>query len=246
MADRTLELEVNGLRVAARISGAAEDALRPLVDRLFQEKARRRGPLVAFLAGPPGSGKSTLSLILERLAAERAPGLVQALPMDGYHHTAAYIAGHTVLRGGELLPMARLKGSPESFDAEGLEAAIRGLGGVGARWNGYDRRTHDVAPGAIPVTGEILLVEGNWLLLDESGFSDLAGLCDISISLSAEEELLRDRLIDRKRRGGASLEAAIAHYEACDRPNILRYRAHSAPGDVRFRVLADGRYEPEM
>ncbi len=243
MTDRTLELSVNGLTVAARISGGAERVLRPLVDRLFAEKARRRAPLVVFLAGPPGAGKSTLSLILERLAAARVPGVLEALPMDGYHHTAAYIGAHTVLRDGEIVPMARVKGSPESFDVEALRAAIRGLRGGAVRWNGYDRRKHDVVEGEIPITGEILVVEGNWLMLREPGFSELRGLCDLSISLTAEEALLRERLIRRKRQGGASPEAALCHYETCDRPNILRYRDHSAPGDVRLRVLSDGEYE---
>ena len=128
MAPKRIELEVNGFMVPAVFEGEALDELfRPLIDRLFSMKAERDGRLVAFLAGPPGAGKSTLSLVFQRLADERQPGALQALAMDGFHHTAAYIACHSVERDGEIIPMARVKGSPESYDREKLEATLCAL-----------------------------------------------------------------------------------------------------------------------
>ncbi len=242
---RGMEFEVNGLRVSA---GFEEESLisllQPVVDRLFAMKAAvGEDRLVAFLAGPPGAGKSTLSLMLQCMADERAPGTLQALPMDGFHHTAAFIASHTVLRDGEEIPMARVKGSPESYDLEKLEAAIRALKCGPVRWPAYDRRLHDVVEDATAVSGGIALVEGNWLLMDEPGFARLRALCDLSIALWADETLLRDRLIGRKRMGGSSREAAEAHYDGCDLPNICRYHRHSARGDVNLKVTGDGAFE---
>lgn len=241
MAERRFELAVSGLHVSATLSEASERAMEALIDGLIARKGDG-GRLVAFLAGPPGAGKSTLSLILEALASSRAPGLLQALPMDGFHYPARYITSHTVVRDGEVLPMARVKGSPETFDVAALEEAIRGLKAGPKRWPAYDRRLHDVVDFAIPVTGEILLVEGNWLLLNEPGYARLRDACDYALALWADEAALRDRLIRRKMSGGANEAEARAHYERCDGPNIRRYLAHSAPGDVNFRVAGDGEY----
>jgi pantothenate kinase len=241
MAERRFELTVSGLEISATLSEASERAMEALIDGLIARK-EHGGRLVAFLAGPPGAGKSTLSLILEALAASRAPGLLQALPMDGFHYPARYIESHTVVRDGEVLPMARVKGSPETFDLAALADAIRALKAGLMRWPTYDRRLHDVVDGAISVTGEILVVEGNWLLLDEPGYARLREACDYAIALWADEVALRDRLIRRKVRGCATEAEARAHYERCDRPNIRRYLAHSARGDVNFRVLGDGAY----
>lgn len=241
---KTFELEVNGFKVPAVFDERTVEALlRPLVDLMLARKAEVDGRLVVFLAGPPGAGKSTLSLMLQHLADEREPGSLQALAMDGFHHTAAYIASHTVCRGGEAVPMVRVKGSPESFDIVKLEAAIRALKRGPTRWPAYDRRLHDVVEDAVQVTGGIALVEGNWLLLDEPGFSGLRERCDFSIALSADEALLKDRLIGRKLMGGSSREQAEEHYAFCDLPNVRRFLQNSAPGEINLRVTGDGAYE---
>ena len=244
MERQTIELEVNGFKVPALFDDeVVEGLLRPMVERLFALKAEKEGRLVAFLVGPPGAGKSTLSLMIQRLADEREPGVLQALAMDGFHHTAAYIASHTVERDGQAVPMARVKGSPESYDVAKLEAAIRALKNGPVGWPAYDRRLHDVVEDATQVTGGIALVEGNWLLMNEPGFSKLRELSDYSIALSADEALLKDRLIGRKLMGGTSREKAEAHYAFCDWPNILRYHQNSAQGDVNLRMTGDGMFE---
>lgn len=239
-----LDLEVNGFKVPAVFGEqTVEGLLRPLVDQLLARKPVAGERLVVFLAGPPGAGKSTLSLMLKLLADEREPGALQALSMDGFHHTAAYIASHAVCRGGETVPMARVKGSPESFDIVKLEAAIRALSHEPVRWPAYDRRLHDVVEDAVLVTGGIALVEGNWLLLDEPGFSGLRQWCDFSIALSADEALLKQRLIGRKLMGGTSRQRAEEHYAFCDLPNVRRFLQNSAPGDVNLLVTGDGAFE---
>lgn len=244
MTGHIVELEVNGFPVNAFFEDRTADLIfRPLVDRLFEQKARTDRRLLAFLAGPPGCGKSTFSLMLQHLANEREPGVLQALPMDGFHHTQAYITSHTVVRDGVAVPMARVKGSPESYDLEMMEAALRALKLGPVRWPAYDRRLHDVVEGATEVTGGIVLVEGNWLLLDEPGYSRLRTFCDYAVALHADEALLKERLIGRKQMGGTSREDAEAHYAFCDRPNILRYQKHGAPGDLNLRMTGDGTFE---
>ena len=237
---------VNGFEVDARYSEASvREIWLPLLETLTARQRALGRRLIAFLAAPPAAGKSTLAAFLQRLS-RAEPGLtpLQALGMDGFHHRQDYILRHTVRHDGVEIPMARVKGAPESFDlprlAEALDLARRG----GAlRWPVYDRRIHDVVEDAIPVEGDILLVEGNWLLLDEPGWRDLA--CDYGVFIRAEAAMLRDRLIARKLRGGLSQAEAEAFYDGCDGPNVLRCLARRRPAELALQLGADGEYRRE-
>ncbi|MBQ2566020.1 MAG: hypothetical protein II552_02545, partial [Bacteroidales bacterium] len=134
----------------------------------------------------------------------------QTLGLDGYHHTAAYLKSTKGMYSWECAPhevlLQSVKGAPESYDtalfAEKLRA-VRNADGAPVFWPVYDRQLHDVVPDRIPVTGDILLIEGNWLLLNESPWKEITEECaDETIFIRAEEEQLRDRLIHRKVMGG--------------------------------------------
>ena len=87
---------------------------------------------------------------------------------------------------------------------------------------------------------EILLVEGNWLLLDEEPWRDLRALADYRIRIDVPPALLRDRLIARKVQGGLSVEDATAFYETSDRRNVERFAAHAGAADEIWRMEEDG------
>ena len=87
---------------------------------------------------------------------------------------------------------------------------------------------------------EILLVEGNWLLLDEEPWRALRPLADYTIRIDAAPALLRERLIGRKVQGGLPREEACAFYEASDAPNVLRFAAHAGAADEVWQMTADG------
>lgn len=232
------ELMVTGFSVSAQYSREmVEQVLRPLLQRLAAMGRDRR--LIVFLAGPPAVGKSTLAAFLERLAADM-PELprVQALGMDGFHYPQAYIEAHTVLREDRQIPMRRLKGSPESFDVQALAHRLERLRHADAPWPVYDRRLHDVVPDALQADAPILLVEGNYLLLDAPVWRDLA--CDYSVFVSASAELLRQRLIARKMRGGLTREQAEAFYAECDGPNVTLCLEHSRPADEIWSLDENG------
>ena len=228
------ELMVTGFPVSAQYGQeTVEQVFHPLLQRLANLPRDRR--LIVFLAGPPAAGKSTLAAFLERLAGDM-PELprMQALGMDGFHYPQAYIETHTVLRNGQQIPMRRLKGSPESFDVHALADSLERLRREDAVWPVYDRRLHDVAPDALHVDAPILLVEGNYLLLDAPHWRDLPH--DYSVFLSAPEELLRDRLIARKMRGGLTREQAEAFYAECDGPNVSLCLHHSRSADETWQL----------
>lgn len=239
------DLTVNGFPVRAEFDGeTVETALRPLLRRWEAMRREKGGRLIVFLAAPPGAGKSTLAAFLQRLA-ERAPGMprLQAVGMDGFHYPQAYLDAHTLIRAGRETPMREAKGAPETFDAQSLSRALRLLRTEDVFWPAYDRTLHDVVENAVRLDAPIVLVEGNYLLLDASPWRGLPH--DDAVFLRAEESLLRPRLIARKMRGGLSRRAAEAHYEACDGPNARLVLSHSLPADVTLRVLETGRLDVE-
>ena len=214
---------INGIEVAARYSDrAVNEIFVPLLEKLtrMQHAAGRR--ILVLLAAPPGAGKSTLASFLERLSRERA-GLcpVQAVGMDGFHRRQEYLLSHTAEREGKTIRMVEIKGAPVTFDLEKLLSALRRVAaGEVCGWPVYDRLLHNPVEDALTVDGEIVLLEGNYLLLDEEGWRDLAAYADYTVSVSAGEELLRDRLIDRKIHTGVAEDAAVRFVDFSDMPNV--------------------------
>lgn len=237
-------LRINGFSVDAHFDDASvRGVLLPLLHELTRRQRLLGRRLVALLAAPPGAGKSTLAAFLEMLSREN-PDLtpVQALGMDGFHFHQDYILTHTAMRNGEEIPMRLVKGAPESFDVQKLRCALESAPVVEILWPYYDRTLHDVVEDVIQITAPVLLVEGNWLLLNRPEWS-LPG--DANIFIDAEEPLLRSRLINRKLRGGSTLEEALAHYDRTDGPNITLCRSCHRPADFTFTMIGDGTYVRE-
>ena len=237
---------INGLSVEAVYSErSVEEIFRPLLrslEQLQKEKSRR---ILAMLAAPPGAGKSTLSLFLQKLS-EDDPSLMPltAIGMDGFHCYRDYLAAHTIVRNGEEIPLSKIKGAPETFDLGKLRERIELLlRGGDTPWPHYDRTLHDPVDSAILVTGDIVLLEGNYLLLDEPGWRELRTLADYTIRIDAPEEQLYGRLYERKARSGAlSPEQVEAHVRGSDIPNVRRVLKNSFTADLNLRMLPDGEY----
>ena len=240
-----MTLPVNGFDVEARYDNATvETVLLPLLAEIGARARAVPERLIVFLAAPPATGKSTLAAFLERLAAQ-TPELprIQAVPMDGFHFHQDYILSHTVTRGGEIIPMKRVKGAPDTFDVEKLRRTLLRARHEDVLWPGYGRRLHDVVEDATAVTAPALLVEGNWLLYDAPGWRGLPH--DFSIFIEAREALLRERLIARKMRGGLSREEALAFYRETDGPNVCLCMERRLPADAALEMTAEGVLRPK-
>lgn len=240
-----MTLPVNGFDVEARYDDATvETVLLPLLAEIGARARAVPERLIVFLAAPPATGKSTLAAFLERLAAQ-TPELprIQAVPMDGFHFHQDYILSHTVTRGGEIIPMKRVKGAPDTFDVEKLRRTLLRARHEDVLWPGYDRRLHDVVEDATAVTAPALLVEGNWLLYDAPGWRGLPH--DFSIFIEAREALLRERLIARKMRGGLSREEALAFYRETDGPNVCLCMERRLLADAALEMTAEGVLRPK-
>ncbi|WP_294342629.1 nucleoside/nucleotide kinase family protein, partial [uncultured Selenomonas sp.] len=165
----TYEMIVNGLPQKIRYNAdTVEGLFLPLLRRLTEMQRAEARRILVFLAAPPATGKSTLAQFLAQLSrTEEGLTPVQALGMDGFHYPNRYLAAHTILRDGEEIPLTSIKGAPETFDVHALAAKLGAAREESVTFPIYDRRIHDVVPDAVTADAPILLVEGNWLLLDE-------------------------------------------------------------------------------
>ncbi len=236
---------INGLDVDAFYRESdIEGIFLPLLQKLTELQKEKSKRILVMLAAPPGAGKSTLCSFLEKLSKE-ADGLtaLQAIGMDGFHRRQEYLTSHTTIRHGKEIKMVDIKGAPETFDLELLRTRIE-LVASGAKcgWPIYDRTLHNPVDNVITINSAIVLLEGNYLLLDEPGWDELADYADYTISLTAREELLRGRLIDRKAASGNSRKKATAFVDYSDMANVKTCLSKTKSADLELEVSEDGSF----
>ena len=176
-----------------------------------QELAGGGRRVLLGIAGPPGAGKSTLAAwLVEALAAEAA-----LFPMDGFHLANVEL---------ERLGRADRKGAPDTFDVDGLVAALERV-----RAGGRDvyipefRRGYVNEPIAgalrIPAEARLVVVEGNYLLLEEGGWAAVGALLDECWYVDADAGVRLPRLVERQLGKGRSHEEAHAWATGSDERN---------------------------
>lgn len=235
--------EINGIIVNAVYSDTTvSEVFIPLLRLLAQLHNEKQRRLLVMLAAPPAAGKSTLVSFLEHLARSVIPEKrVQAIGMDGFHHRQSYLLMHTVEVDGESIPMTSIKGAPVTFDLDALRQKIAEVTESNiCCWPHYDRQLHDPVDDAITIDADIVLLEGNYILLDADGWRDLSRFADYTISLSADEEMLRRRLIRRKMKTGISQEDAERFAASSDMRNVRLCLQKTMPADLELTILSDG------
>jgi hypothetical protein len=234
------QIEINGIAVEAEFSAnAIENIFLPLLGKLTRMQKEKNRRIFVILAAPPGAGKSTMLSFLQYLS-EITESLtpITAIGMDGFHHYQDYLLTHTTVRNGEDIQMVKVKGAPETFDLELLMERIRMVAsGEECGWPTYNRMKHNPEEDAIQVTGDIVFLEGNYLLLDQPGWADIKKYSDFSIKLTADEELLKNRLIDRKIKSGAFPEEAEKFVEFSDMANVRTCLNHSMDADMELSIV---------
>lgn len=195
-----------------------------IADRAASLPSPARRNLIA-IAGPPGAGKSTVSAAILTALSDRGieAGLVA---MDGFH------LDNAVLQARGLLSR---KGAAETFDLAGLTVFLdRLLAEPELVGPGFDRALDKSIAGCTPIGAGMttVIVEGNYLLLDEPGWRDLRRFWSLSVFLSVPAEVLAGRLTRRWRDHGLTALAARERAETNDLPNARRVCANRLQADV--------------
>ncbi len=203
--------------------------LKGLADVL--EARTAAGRVIAAIAGAPGSGKSTLAEKLVGKLNARQPGMAAVLPMDGYHYDDLYLVP------AGLRPR---KGAPMTFDVGGLFHTLQRLRARDEEEVSvpvFDRKIEIARAGArlIPKDVPVIVVEGNWLLLNQAPWDRLRPLFDVTVMVEVPEHVLRARLRGRWERLGLSEAEIVAKLEENDLPNGRLVRDGSVTADHVIR-----------
>lgn len=212
------------MRITARPTDL--DALVQRVHSLLAGCADDR--VLIGIAGAPGAGKSTLTDHLA--AALHGAGVSCAVVgMDGFHLAQAEL---------DRLGRAERKGAPDTFDAHGYLALLHRL---------RAEREHAVyAPqyvrgaveqpigSAVPVHPgvQVVLTEGNYLLLADPPWHQVAAALDEVWFLRTGERARRERLLARHLAGGKSEEQALAFTDGSDAANARVVEATAVRADL--------------
>lgn len=201
---------------------------------LLAEKASGKSVgerLLVGLAGPPGAGKSTCAEKLNELLNATGKCRSSVFQMDGFH----YDDGILDARG-----LRARKGAPETFDVAGFRHMLERL-----QQNAeaeiavpvFDRSLEISRAGArmIPRDINVLIVEGNYILLDQAPWSTLKPLFDVTVSISVPEDVLRQRLYARWEGFGIPAPEIPVKVEANDLPNGVLVLAKSLGSDFVLR-----------
>ena len=234
-------MKVNGFEMKAVYNEETiKKVFLPLLKHLHELQKQKDKRLVVFMAAPPAVGKSTLSQFLEYLSKEEKELTeIQAIGLDGFHYHSDYINSHDAVVFGETVPMKQVKGCPETYDTEKLRQKLESIKTEDILWPIYDRNLHDVVEDQIKVTKDIVLIEGNWLLLKQEPWKSMQQYTDYKILILAEEEMLKERLISRKEKGGSSREEAEAWYENSDSKNVTRVLKDSCREDLNLLLQVE-------
>jgi pantothenate kinase len=196
-----------------------------LANRIASMRGTRRR--IVAIAGPPGSGKSTFADHLKQYLNRERTCPADILAMDGFHYDDMVL----VPSG-----LRCRKGAPDTFDVDGLAVTLRRLGADDGRDVAvpiFDRGIEIARAGAriIAASVRVVIVEGNYLLLDDPDWSTLRSHFDLTVMLDVSDAILEDRLSERWRAHGLDAAALRAKLEDNDLPNARLVKAKSVKAD---------------
>jgi len=194
-----------------------------LVDRAAA--LARSGPRrLLGITGAPGAGKSTLCDALLAALGDQAA----LVGMDGFHYANREL---------ERLRRDDRKGAPDTFDVDGYVALLTRLRTpppVPVYGPVFDRALEEPIGSAVPVLPgtPLVLTEGNYLLLDDSGWSDVRGCLDEVWYLDVPPEVREQRLLRRRLSYGHEPHAAADWVRTVDGANGLTVETSRSRADL--------------
>ncbi len=197
-----------------------------LPEEILSKLSNTDGRLIVAIAGPPGAGKSTISEYLRDAINKGGVGPAVIVPMDGFHLDNAILDE----RG-----LRSRKGSPPTFDCAGFAVLLERLKNTSEDVviPVFDRTLDLARAGASIVRTDhrILLIEGNYLLLNQEPWTRLAPFFDMTIFLDVPLVELERRLIQRWLDHGHTRDAARERALSNDIPNAELVVSSSSEAD---------------
>lgn len=175
------------------------------------------------LVGQPGCGKSTVA---HQLAAQLSCPIIG---MDGFH-----FAMEVVERRG----LVHVKGAPHTFDAGGFIALLERLARrppESTIWAPrYERAIRNPIGSAVPIEPDdtLVIIEGNYLLLEDEPWDRVADLLTACVYLDLDRETRIARLVDRHIAFGKPPEVAREFVMRSDEANARLVATTRSRADV--------------
>jgi pantothenate kinase len=224
-------------RAPAAPPPAASLSVHELVERADALASGGRRTVLG-IAGAPGAGKSTLGVTLARALGDRAA----LVGMDGFH-----FANEELDRRG----IRSRKGAPDTFDVDGfasLLARLRRPQRAPIYAPVFDRARDESIGSATPVhpTTPLILVEGNYLLLETGPWRAVRRLMDEVWFLDVGPEERVRRLIRRRQAFGDSVSHSERWVRNVDEPHaeLIRSTRHRADLIVELTTTVGVPAEP--
>ncbi|WP_293932205.1 nucleoside/nucleotide kinase family protein, partial [Iodobacter sp.] len=170
---------------------------------------------------------STLAQEIQHLYPEQSI----VVPMDGYH-----LANSELARLGK----AARKGAEDTFDSAGFASLIQRLKTQPSDETIYApefrREIEEPIANAIPIQpkNQLIIVEGNYLLLNTGHWAKLHSLLDEAWYVDVNHALRESRLIHRHMQFGRSEAAATDWAHNTDGPNARLIEASKERADLIF------------
>ena len=213
-----------------------DDAVPVLAGLAADLVARSPGRRVALgIAGGPGVGKSTLAAALVARLNGDAANVAALVPMDGFHMKHDRLVA---------LGIETDKGMPHTFDGEAFAsfvAAVKSATGP-VSGPGYSREIEDVVQEAFIVAAEtrLLVVEGNYLLLDAAPWDRVRAQLDAAVFLQTPRKTVRARLLKRHAAHGLfSEDRNRLHVDRVDLANYDLVEGSRARADIAIDLITE-------
>ncbi len=207
----------------------------PIADWLWPRSDAFHRQMIA-VAGPPGAGKSSFCAILAGVVNARASAeIAVVVGLDGWHYPNAYLLSHTAVIDEQTVTLRSIKGRPETYDAAAMGAALEQMRAGGqVKYPLYSRITHDPIPNAGQVSAHhrLVLVEGNYLLLNRPPWDALLPLFHRSILVRLSGAPLEESLRARHARGGKDAAAILRQLDVVDLPDTRLVLSSSVIPDL--------------